>query len=185
MTFTLRRAAVGLVLAVLLAAGAWLLLARHDSGSSLTQRLAARRAALAECLRERAKEAGREREAQHEQECPGAPESTEDIARINAEVGVRIGPDTRGGVGRAMAQRAGIARPAAAGGGPGSGGTWAPYGKGPLLVADATSPNAFGDGFGHVNGRINGFTYVAQTNRLYAAVAQGGLWESADLGKTW
>src|SRR5947208_920622 len=51
--------------------------------------------------------------------------------------------------------------------------------------ADPTYPAAYGDGFGQVNGRVNGLTYVPQTKRLYAAVGQGGVWESADLGKTW
>src|SRR3954452_1410368 len=187
MTLTLRRAAFALLLISLLAAGAWLLLAPRHGTASPTQPLAARRAALAQCLSERAREATRAHAAgaEREQECPGAPESTEDIARINAEVGVRIGPDTRGGMARAMTQRNAIARQSGTEGVPGSGGKWAPYGKGPLLVDDSTYPAAFGDGFGHVNGRINDFTYVPQTKRLYAAVAQGGLWESADLGKTW
>jgi hypothetical protein len=172
MSLSLRRT-IALLVPVLLAA-ALLAATRHHATAP------SRFGGLERCLQGRA-----EREDAAETACPGAPESSEDLARINAEVGVRIGPDTRGGLSRAMAQRDAIARQSAAEGVPGSGGTWAPYGKGPLLVDDPSYQSAFGDGFGHVNGRINDFTYVAQTKRLYAAVAQGGLWESADLGRTW
>src|SRR5439155_1677935 len=46
-------------------------------------------------------------------------------------------------------------------------------------------PASYGDGFGRVNGRVNDLLYVPQTKKLYAAVAQGGVWESTDQAKTW
>src|SRR5256885_12227747 len=65
----------------------------------------------------------------------------------------RSGADTRGGLAAAIRQRDRIASSRAAQGIPASGGTWAPYGKGPLHGDDPTYQAAFGDGFGHVNGR--------------------------------
>jgi hypothetical protein len=193
---SLPRRSVLAALLVLFAAlaGVWLLLLRdgRDGPPSVAKAVAARRAALGECLRERAKEANRsggerEREAGgHERECAGAPESTEDLAKINSSVVARLGnSDARTQLARALRQRDRLAARAAAAGVPGTGGTWQPYGKGPLRFDDPNYPASYGDGFGRVNGRVNDLLYVPQTKRLYAAVAQGGVWASPDLGKTW
>src|SRR3954468_24610425 len=148
---------------------------------------AKRQAALGECLKERAAAAKKaEREEAGERECAGALESAEDLDKIGEAVTSRLGSsDARGALTRAIEQRNRLRARAAAAGIPGTGGTWTPYGKGPLRFDDPTYPAAYGDGFGHVNGRVNDLTYVPQTKRLYAAVAQGGVWESPDLGKTW
>src|SRR3954452_25064011 len=148
---------------------------------------AKRQAALGECLKERAAAAKKaEREEAGERECAGAPESAEDLDKIGEAVTSRLGSsDARGALTRAIEQRNRLRAKAPAAGIPGTGGTWTPYGKGPLRFDDPTYPAAYGDGFGHVNGRVNDLTYVPQTKRLYAAVAQGGVGESPDLGKTW
>src|SRR5206468_1522218 len=44
---------------------------------------------------------------------------------------------------------------------------------------------SYGDGFGRVNGRVNDLLYAPQTKKLYAAVAQGGVWESEDQARSW
>src|SRR5215218_2017875 len=93
-----------LSLAVLAAAAlAWLLLARDDDRPSLGAQVAARQAKVGECLRERAREleregkseaerereeaeGGGEGESERERECPGAPESNEDLAKISSSV---------------------------------------------------------------------------------------------------
>jgi hypothetical protein len=183
---TLRRS---LLLAVPLAlAGAliWLLLLRGDDGVTRAQRaVAERRAELGRCLKDRATKGARE-ESEGEHECAGAPESNDDLAKIGESVTSRLGSsDSRGALTRAIEQRNRLRAHAAQAGIPGTGGTWSPYGKGPLRFDDPTYPAAYGDGFGHVNGRVNDLTYVPQTKRLYAAVAQGGVWESSDVGKTW
>ena len=176
------RLPLAVLLAAALAAALLLLADRHQGPTPLARAVAQRQAALGRCLHEKAKAKDRDGA---ERESPGAPESSEDIARINAEVGLRIGADSAGGMARAVQQRERLAAKSRAELIPGSGGTWAPYGKGPLKVDDPTYPSAYGDGFGHVNGRINDLLYVPQTKKLYAAVAQGGLWESTDVGKTW
>jgi hypothetical protein len=62
---------------------------------------------------------------------------------------------------------------------------WTPLGRGPLLANVPEYPSVYGEGFAHLAGRVADFAYDATHNRLYAAVAQGGLWESSDLGKSW
>src|SRR5215212_878187 len=83
-----------LLLAVVAAAGlAWLLMARDEDRSSLGAQVAARQAKVGECVRER--------------ECPGAPESNEDLAKISSSVVSRLGAtDGRGSLRRALDQRA-------------------------------------------------------------------------------
>lgn len=64
-------------------------------------------------------------------------------------------------------------------------GRWRALGKGPLR-ADV-------EGYGSVtpldwkalSGRISDFTYDEKTNRLWTAVANGGVWMSKDLGEHW
>ena len=129
--------------------------------------------------------AGEGSEAEREREHAGGPESNEDIAKFNGTVAAHIGADGPHQLSRAVAAEARLARANRATPIPGTGGKWTPYGKGPLRFDSTDYPAGNGDGFGRVNGRINDFAYVPQTKKLYAAVAQGGLWESSDLGKNW
>ena len=106
---------------------------------------AKRQAALGECLKERAaaaKKGEREEEAQHgERECVGAPESGEDLAKIGEAVTSRLGSsDARGALTRGIEQRNRLRARAPKAGIPGTGGTWTPYGMGPLRFDDPTSP---------------------------------------------
>src|SRR3954447_13252673 len=189
MTPKLRRSLLVLLPLALAAGLAWLLLVRGgDDGSSVARQGGARRAALGECLRERAEQMKREseRETQGERECPGAPESTEDLAKIGEAVTSRLGSsDARGALRAAIGQRNELRAKARAELVPGTGGTWKPCGKGGLSFDEAAYPSSFGDGFGRVNGRVNDLLYVPQTKTLYAAVAQGGIWKSTDAANTW
>ena len=65
---------------------------------------------------------------------------------------------------------------------PGSGGTWAPAGRGPLIADDERFDEINGLGLGKLNGRISDFAYDRPGNRLFAAVGEGGVWQSDDLG---
>ena len=180
-----RRLALLLLPLALAALAAWLLISRGASTPSLGERIAAQRAALGRCLQERARHADRVQDG-GERECPGAPESPEDLAKLNDSVTARLGSsDSRLALSRALRQRDRLAAHAAQANVPGTGGTWEPYGKGSLRFDDPDYPASYGDGFGRVNGRVNDLLYVPQTKKLYAAVAQGGVWESTDQAKTW
>ena len=73
----------------------------------------------------------------------------------------------------------------APGGVSGSAGSGAPYGQGPLIVNDPRYPEVNGLGLVHNSGRIDSFAWDPQAERLFAAVASGGIWRSDDLAKTW
>ncbi len=111
------------------------------------------------------------------------PESNADLTRFNEYASTRQGSDTPREFAKAAAQRQRMenspVRIADADG------QWKPYGHGPLIGDDPNYPTTLGDGFGKLEGRINDFAYVPQTGKLYAAVAQGGLWESTNLGGSW
>src|SRR3954451_21012787 len=111
------------------------------------------------------------------------PESNADLTKFNEYASTRQGSDTPREFAKAAAQRQRMedspVRIAAADG------QWKPYGHGPLIADDPNYPTTLGDGFGKLEGRINDFAYVPQTGKLYAAVAQGGLWESTNLGGSW
>src|SRR3954451_9074104 len=78
------------------------------------------------------------------------------------------------------------ARAAQAGSGDaaGSAGSWTRVGHGPLLGGE---PGYTESQFGlrKLNGRVADFSYDAAGNHLYAAVANGGVWQSDDLGGNW
>src|SRR3954449_10308059 len=111
------------------------------------------------------------------------PESPADLERFNEAAQNRQGSDTPKEFAKALKQRDRLA--AKASNIPGTRGQWSPYGKGPLIGDDPTYPTTLGDGFGKINGRVSDFAYVASSKKLYAAVAQGGVWESSDLGDNW
>jgi hypothetical protein len=113
------------------------------------------------------------------------PESNRDLAKFNEYAGTRQGSDSPEQFAKALKQRDRLEAQAAAANIPGTGGTWTPYGKGSLIGDDPTYPTTNGDGFGKINGRVSDFAYVDSTKKLYAAVAQGGVWESDDLGGNW
>ncbi|MEA2411122.1 MAG: hypothetical protein QOC77_1683, partial [Thermoleophilaceae bacterium] len=111
------------------------------------------------------------------------PESPADLEKFNEASQNRQGSDSPQEFAKALDQRDRLAaKPSTI---PGTNGRWSPYGKGPLIGDDPTYPTTLGDGFGKMNGRVSDFAYVASTKKLYAAVAQGGVWESSDLGDNW
>ncbi|MGH8969275.1 MAG: choice-of-anchor J domain-containing protein [Actinomycetes bacterium] len=67
----------------------------------------------------------------------------------------------------------------------GSEGTGSLYGQGPLIVNDPRYPEVNGLGLAHNSGRIDSFAWDPQAERLFAAVASGGVWRSDDKAKTW
>jgi hypothetical protein len=67
----------------------------------------------------------------------------------------------------------------------GAGGFWEPYGQGPLVVNDESTPRVNGLGLVDVMGRIDDLEYDPATNRLFAALGTGGVWLSEDVGTTW
>src|SRR3954466_5331866 len=111
------------------------------------------------------------------------PESSADIEKFNEAAQNRQGSDTPEEFAKALKQRDRLAARASTI--PGTKGKWSPYGKTPLIGDDPTYPTTLGDGFGKINGRVSDFAYVDSTKKLYAAVAQGGVWESSDLGDNW
>src|SRR5437764_10166810 len=106
MSSALRRSLL-LAVPVALAAGlTWLLILRGggEHAPSAASVFAQRQAALGRCLQERAH--ARAPEDGRERECPGAPESSEDLGKIGEAVTSRLGSsDSRGELSRAIAQR--------------------------------------------------------------------------------
>ncbi|MEO8687559.1 MAG: hypothetical protein ABI611_04990 [Solirubrobacteraceae bacterium] len=66
---------------------------------------------------------------------------------------------------------------------PGAAGEWQPAGKGPLIDDDEHYPEVSGQGLADLNGRISDF--AQGSGRLFAAVGEGGVWESDDTGANW
>jgi hypothetical protein len=111
------------------------------------------------------------------------PESARELTEFSDYASNRLGSDSARAFGRAVERRARMERsPARVAG---AGGSWEQYGHGPLIADDATYPTTHGDGFGKIEGRVNDLLYVGQEDSLYAAVAQGGLWRSTDMGDSW
>jgi hypothetical protein len=111
------------------------------------------------------------------------PESNKDLTKFSEYASTRQGSDSPQAFAKAVAERQRMENsPVRVAG---AGGTWSQYGHGPLIADDPTYPTTLGDGFGKIEGRINDLLYVPQNGNLYAAVAQGGLWESANGGANW
>jgi hypothetical protein len=110
------------------------------------------------------------------------PEMPEDITKFGEAAGLRFGGERPGQLRAATRQRARLADSATI---DGANGTWQPLGKGPLVANDPAYPFTYGDAFGVLAGRISDYAYDAATNRLWATVAQGGVWESTDRGNNW
>ena len=114
-------------------------------------------------------------------------EPYDDLMKVNASVTMRQSSGALGNVSAAaypagMAQAAalnarGIASPTS---------TWAPYQKGPLTADNAGYTRVNGAGFADLAGRIEDLTYnPTSSKRWYAAVANGGVWETTDAGVGW
>ena len=113
-------------------------------------------------------------------------ESPKELLRSQAARASRAGAESPSELARGLRQKARLAAQNRVAPIPGTGGTWTPLGKTPLQFADPY-PAAHGDGFGRVNGRINDFAVNVREGitTLYAAVAQGGLWKSTDVARSW
>jgi hypothetical protein len=110
------------------------------------------------------------------------PEMPEDIERFGEAAGLRFGGERPGQLRAAMRQKARLADSSTISG---ANGTWQPLGKGPLVANDQNYPYTYGDAFGVLAGRISDYAYDPGTGRLWATVAQGGVWESTDRGNNW
>ena len=62
--------------------------------------------------------------------------------------------------------------------------SWQHYGKGPLVNDNATFTEASDLGLQDIAGRVEDFAQQSPTH-WYAAVAQGGVWETTDAGAGW
>ena len=109
------------------------------------------------------------------------PETFADLKAANDAVGSRVAADSTADYVAATRKRARLAG-ASPSSVPGTEGTWRPVGVGPLHADDPNYESTFGDGFGELAGRISDYAYDAAHNRLYAAVASGGVWVSDDQG---
>ena len=110
------------------------------------------------------------------------PEMPEDVDKFNEAAGRKFGGDSPRAMRAALRQRAHLTDDADV---PGANGTWRPLGRGPLVANDPNYPYTYGDAFGVLAGRISDYAYDPNTNRLFATVAQGGVWESLDRGQNW
>lgn len=117
------------------------------------------------------------------------PESFGELATFNAQMAARqsapFASVKAGALLHALRQRDAIARSSASTRIAGARGTWSRVGKGPL---DAGHPD-YGEtnqlGLRDLNGRISDFAINPKTKTIFTAVANGGVWRSKDLGKTW
>jgi hypothetical protein len=112
------------------------------------------------------------------------PESFAELATANASLQSRVGADSTADYAAAARKRARLAA-APRGKVSGTQGKWHPVGKGPLHADDPKYPNTYGDGFAELAGRVADYAYDTKRDRLYAAVASGGVWESRNTGKSW
>lgn len=110
------------------------------------------------------------------------PEMPDDIEKFGEAAALRFGGDRPGQQRAALRQKAKLADSTSI---DGANGTWQPLGHGPLLANDPNYPYTYGDSYGVLGGRISDYAYDPNTNRLWATVAQGGVWESDDRGNNW
>ena len=68
---------------------------------------------------------------------------------------------------------------------PGSAGEWKPAGTGPLISDDPRFGEVNGLGLADLGGRISDFSRDPVTGRVFAAVGEGGVWQSDDSGSSW
>lgn len=111
------------------------------------------------------------------------PEPFADRVRISASKELRLGVDRPAAYRAAVRAKQRVAGPRTTV--PGTGGTWTPIGTGPLRGDDAAFPSGSGTGFVKLAGRITDFARDPETDELFAAVANGGVWSSTDRGGSW
>jgi photosystem II stability/assembly factor-like uncharacterized protein len=109
-----------------------------------------------------------------------APEGSADLLAMQGDSGRRA----RGGQPalKAGAYAAGAREAAAL---PSTGGTWSPVGTTPLLADAAGFSSVNGEGLADLAGRVADYAYDPDAKRLFAAVGEGGVWASDDLGGHW
>lgn len=141
-------------------------------------------------------EAAREAKREREREASGGgithsrkwcmninhPEMPEDIAKFGEAAALRFGGERPGQIRKALRQKARMSDSTTIAG---ANGTWQPLGRGPLVANDPAYPSTYGEAFGVLAGRISDYSFDSGTQRLWATVAQGGVWESVDRGKNW
>ena len=114
------------------------------------------------------------------------PESAAELMRQTSQANARatapFSAVAPGAYAAGMAQRAAIARGAPV---PGTGGSWTPHGKGQLIGDSPDYPEINGLGITEMAGRIQDFSYDEASGVLYVSVASGGVYKSADRGRTW
>lgn len=111
------------------------------------------------------------------------PEPFRDLTRASEAVSGRLGFDRPGQYAAAARQKARLRLSGIAG----TAGTWSPVGDGPVVFDDPayTNTNDLASGLSRASGRITDYAYDEQGGRLFAAVAEGGVWTSTDTGKSW
>lgn len=110
-------------------------------------------------------------------------ETYQELSKASTSVAQRVAADSTADYAAAARQRTRLASRRATV--PGADGSWRPVGSGPLHADDPDYPSTYGDGFADLAGRVSDYAYDSRGGRLYAAVASGGVWESADRGKSW
>lgn len=113
------------------------------------------------------------------------PEPYQDLMRANTSATSRLGLDRPGQYAAAARQKT---RVASSGSDiAGTAGRWSPVGNGPVIFDDPayTNTNGLAGGLSRASGRITDYAYDAAGGRLFAAVANGGVWLSNDSGKSW
>ncbi len=114
-------------------------------------------------------------------------ESFAELSRANAGLDMRRQSGGFGNV-SARAYPAGVAQAqrVAANGPASPSSTWKPYAKGPLLFDVAGYDRVNGLGLADVSGRIEDLTQVpGQGQHWYAAIANGGVYETTTAGSSW
>jgi hypothetical protein len=117
------------------------------------------------------------------------PEGFGEIATFNAQMAARqsapFAAVKAGALVHALRQKKAMARSSVSTRIPGSRGGWNKVGRGPLLSGQEEYGETNQLGLRELNGRISDFAINPKTKVVYAAVANGGVWKSKDIGKTW
>jgi hypothetical protein len=115
------------------------------------------------------------------------PEPVAELGAINANRTVRqsaparaLRPGAYAAASRSRQRAAGTRRTV-----PGSDGTWTPAGSSPLVNDDPNYDEVNLLGLADISGRVANFAYDGANDHLYAAVGEGGVWQSDDVGGSW
>ena len=114
-----------------------------------------------------------------------APEPFADLTKASDAVSTRLGLDSPATAARAARQKARLRQAGTAVAG--TAGSWSPVGSGFVRFDNPayTEGNGLSTGLSRGAGRITDYAYDEQGGRLFAAVANGGVWMSTDTGKSW